>query len=329
MVGLGLLDATETELYKRCFEPLGVGAYQYVKLLRDAVWCAPTDETPLTVEGEPVTQLFVSVSGDFDVVSGGRRVATLPEYQVIGEVALLENLQSKDGAFHQAARATVLAEPGSRYVAFSQKALYELQLADEAFAAAMRLAIARTLSHKLGAARASTGALLAQRNNEEGEKEAVVVRKIMNPADERLFQSTFARLGVGSDAFAALCEAASAVNTDGDALMRTVIREDGAAEALVVLESGGAAAFVDGVRVQAFEGPALLNAEQVLEGAIVGGSSPPRARATVVLDEGAAARLWSLKDLRRLVRRDATVAPALRACYDALLRERGVEFDLL
>ena len=70
MVGLGLLDATETELYKRCFEPLGVGAYQYVKLLRDAVWCAPTEETPLTVEGEPVTQLFVSVSGDFDVVSG-------------------------------------------------------------------------------------------------------------------------------------------------------------------------------------------------------------------------------------------------------------------
>ena len=329
MVGLGLLDATETELYKRCFEPLGVGAYQYVKLLRDAVWCAPTEETPLTVEGEPVTQLFVSVSGDFDVVSGGRRVATLPEYQVIGEVALLENLQSKDGAFHQAARATVLAEPGSRYVAFSQKALYELQLADEAFAAAMRLAIARTLSHKLGAARASTGALLAQRNNEEGEKEAVVVRKIMKPDDERLFQSTFARLGVGSDAFAALCEAAAPVATDGDALMRTVIREDSAAEDLVVLESGGAAAFVDGVRVQAFEGPALLNAEQVLEGAIVGGSSPPLARATVVLDEGSVARAWTLRDLRRLVRRDAAVAPALRACYDSLLRERGVEFDLL
>ena len=117
--------------------------------------------------------------------------------------------------------------------------------------------------------------------------------------------------------------------TDGDALMRTVIREDGAAEALVVLESGGAAAFVDGVRVQAFEGPALLNAEQVLEGAIVGGSSPPLARATVVLDEGSVARAWTLRDLRRLVRRDAAVAPALRACYDSLLRERGVEFDLL
>ena len=227
-------------------------------------------------------------------------------------------------------------------MAFSQKALYELQLADEAFAAAMRLAIARTLSHKgwRGARDArpvcrgrvsddvhSTHwlicAQLAQRNNEEGEKEAVVVRKIMNPADERLFQSTFARLGVGSDAFAALCEAASAVNTDGDALMRTVIREDSAAEALVVLESGGAAAFVDGVRVQAFEGPALLNAEQVLEGAIVGGRRR-RERATVVLDEGAAARLWSLNDLRRLVRRDP-VAPALRACYEPLLRERGVE----
>ena len=40
-----MLDAAETELYKRCFEPVGVGAYQYVKLLRDAVWCAPTEET--------------------------------------------------------------------------------------------------------------------------------------------------------------------------------------------------------------------------------------------------------------------------------------------
>ena len=55
MVGLGLLDATETELYKRCFEPLGVGAYQYVQHLAE-VWCAPTEETPLTVEGEPVTR---------------------------------------------------------------------------------------------------------------------------------------------------------------------------------------------------------------------------------------------------------------------------------
>ena len=192
----------------------------------------------------------------------------------------------------------------------------------------MRLAIARTLSHKLGAARASTGALLAQRNNEE-DASAVVVRKIMKPDDERLFQSTFAKLGVGSDAFAALCEAAAPVATDGDALARTVIREDSDAEDLVVLESGGAAAFVDGVRVQAFEGPALLNAEQVLEGAIVGGSSPPLARATVVLDEGSVARAWTLRDLRRLVRRDAAVAPALRACYDSLLRERGVEFDLL
>ena len=151
-------------------------------------------------------------------------------------------------------------------MAFSQKALYELQLADEAFAAAMRLAIARTLSHKLGAARASTGALqcinqpvaarlrdvhsthwlicaqalLAQRTRrgrEGGRRRA----QIMNPADERLFQSTFARLGVGSDARGAL-RAASAVNTDGDALMRTVIREM-ARPRPGRLESGGAAAF--------------------------------------------------------------------------------------
>lgn len=330
MVGLGLLDDTETELYQRCFEPLGVGAYQYVKLLRDASWCAPTEETPLTVEGEPVTQLFVSVSGDFDVVSGGRRVATLPQYQVIGEVALLENLQSEDGAFHQAARATVLAEPGSRYIAFNQKALYELQLSDDAFAAAMRLAIARTLSHKLGAARASTGALLAQRG-EDDDKDAVVVRKIVTPQDERLYTSLFAKLGVGSDAFAALCEAAIIVETaedaDGDALARTVIREDSAAEDLVLLESGTASAFVNGVKLQAFEGPALLNAEQVLEALWQGGT--PTASATLVLDGGATARTWPLEALRRLTRRDPAVGGALRACYDALLRERGVEFDVL
>ena len=104
----------------------------------------------------------MSVGGDFDVVSGGRRVATLPPFQVIGEVALLENLASDNGEFHQAARATVLAEPGSRYVAWPQRALYDLQETDEAFASAMRLAVARTLSHKLGAARATTEKLLAK-----------------------------------------------------------------------------------------------------------------------------------------------------------------------
>ena len=170
MVGLGLLDATETEALteetmRRGRAARRVGAYQYVKLLRDAVWCALTEETPLTVEGEPVTQLFVvSVSGDFDVVSGGRRVATLPEYQVIGEVALLENLQSKDGAFHQAARATVLAEPGSRL-----RGLLPERVAREGRRApARRRGLRRgdavghrsNLSHKLGAARASTCALL-------------------------------------------------------------------------------------------------------------------------------------------------------------------------
>ena len=39
MVGLGLLDATETELYKRCFEPLGVNRRQFRVLLRE--WSAP------------------------------------------------------------------------------------------------------------------------------------------------------------------------------------------------------------------------------------------------------------------------------------------------
>ena len=202
----------------------------------------------------------------------------------------------------------------------------------------MRLAIARTLSHKLGAARASTGALQcinqpvavaspgdslvdlrtggAQRNNEEGEKEAVVVRKIMNPPT-----SASSNRPLRGSASAATPSRRSArgrppaygrrrVDADGDP--RGLRRGPGRPR---VRRRGGVRRRRQGPSGFS-RGPALLNAEQVLEGAIVGGSSPPRARATVVLDEGAAARLWSLKDLRRLVRRDATVAPALRACYD-------------
>ena len=88
-LGLALLDDTEEQLYERCFEPLGVKPYQYLKLLGNAEWVEPDERVALTIEGEPVRRLFVSIDGDFDVVSGGARVASIPPFQIIGEVALL------------------------------------------------------------------------------------------------------------------------------------------------------------------------------------------------------------------------------------------------
>ena len=167
---------------------------------------------------------------------------------------------------------------------------HELQLADEAFAAAMRPAIARTLSHKLGAGAHRRARPVHKRPVRRvsdthsthwliwpvrSSRNAITKRARRRPsscanhepADERLFQSTFARLGVGARLRGA-CEAASAVNTDGDALMRTVIREDPRSRGPGrprVRRRGGVRRRREGT---AFEGPALLNAEQVLEGIV-------------------------------------------------------------
>ena len=161
-----------------------------------------------------------------------------------------------------------------------------------------------------------------QRNNEEGEKEAVVVRKIMNPTSA---SSNRPLRGSPAATLAALCGGVRRkygrrrVDADGDP--RGWRRGPGRPR---VRRRGGVRRRREG---QA-QGPALLNAEQVLEGAIVGGSSPPRARATVVLDEGAAALM-------------VAEGPAAPSCDETppsrrrpgvlrrALRERGVEFDLM
>merc|ERR1740115_287703 len=75
-----------------------------------------------------------------------------------GEASLLENLQSPGGSLQQAARATIVALPGSKYVRWSQRTFFELQQEEDGqFAAAVQLMIARTLSIKLGDARRQTG----------------------------------------------------------------------------------------------------------------------------------------------------------------------------
>ena len=81
----------------------------------------------LTVQDEPIYDLFVPLSGDVEVRVNGVVATTLPPYQLVGEASLLENLQSPGGALHPPSRATVVAAAGASYVRWPQSAFYELQ----------------------------------------------------------------------------------------------------------------------------------------------------------------------------------------------------------
>jgi CRP-like cAMP-binding protein len=325
-LGLALLDDTEEQLYERCFEPLGVKPYQYLKLLGNAEWVEPDERVALTIEGEPVRRLFVSIDGDFDVVSGGARVASIPPFQIIGEVALLENLQSADGEFHQASRATVLADPGSSYICWPHETLYELKESDEEFARAMSLAIARTLSHKLGSARAATGKLLEQQaaDGDGAAKDLVAVRSVLSPADERLYTSCFLRRGFDDErAFAALMKASRAetAGDSEDASEQILLLESAKPPAMVVLTSGSAEGFVDGLKVQSFAPLQLVGAQPLLENLLMYETQALTARGyavsaeTVVIAPGSTFVSFYEDDVRRAAAAAPELLAALRALY--------------
>lgn len=115
----------QEELFQNAFEPLGIQRNQFRTLLEYAEWHAVSEESEpqvVCVEGTPLTQLHVSLEGSMGVIKGGVPVASLAPYQLMGEVALLENL--RDDATPFAARATLVAEPGARYVSWTQASWY-------------------------------------------------------------------------------------------------------------------------------------------------------------------------------------------------------------
>lgn len=315
---LFVLEPIEEQLFTRCFEPLGVGPYQFLKLVNMATWTRPNTPTALTVEGEPVTALYVSIAGDFDVVTGGSRVASIPPFQVIGEVAALENLQSSDGKFHQAARATVLAEPGSLYASWSHDQLYKLQGSDAEFARAIRLAISRTLSHKLGSARKSTGKLLTA----AGAKNALAVLPVVSPDQERIYTSCFARGGFeDADAFVELMRVASSPKE------RTQLV---GSRRMLAIARGSATAYdaSKSVRLQTFQAPQLIGAEQFLEALFVAptiSQTAPYEESSrddsllVELDPDAQFYSWEFDDLVLLVRSNSNVRAGLNRLWASTL----------
>jgi CRP-like cAMP-binding protein len=147
----------EEELYTECFAELGFRRAQFSRLLRSAkfVRVGETGDT-LTVQGQPIYDIFVPLKGEVEVRVDGVVATTLPSCQLVGEASLLENLQSPGGEFHPASRATVVAAPGAKYVTWPQSAFYELQQEEDSeFAYAIQLMIARQLSTKLKEARLS------------------------------------------------------------------------------------------------------------------------------------------------------------------------------
>ena len=155
-------EADQEELYSNCFAPLGFRRAQFTRLLRSSTVVRADEAVALTVQDQPVLDLFVPLNGTIEVRVGGAVASTLPPYQLVGEASLLENLQSEDGSVHPPARATVVATAGSYYVRWPQSAFYELQQEEDSdFGYAIQLMIARTLSSKLSAAR------LSQRESEQ------------------------------------------------------------------------------------------------------------------------------------------------------------------
>lgn len=143
----------EEELYRSCLEPLGIGRRPARQLLKGAEWLATEEDRVVFVEGQPLEDLYISVAGQMGVVKGGVPVASIAPFQVIGEVALLENLQSEGGSLRTPARATIVAEAGARYVRIPQTVFYRLMSSDREFERCAQLMICRTLSRKLGKAR--------------------------------------------------------------------------------------------------------------------------------------------------------------------------------
>lgn len=166
-----LLNALEwnedcENVYLGCFKPLGFERAQFSRLVPfTSIETNDSNESiPLTVQGEPLTDVFVLIEGTLEVRVSGTLSTILPPYQLVGEASLLENLQSPGGSLQQAARATIVALPGSKYVRWSQRTFYELQQEEDGqFAAAVQLMIARTLSRKLGEARQQTGRVMSRR----------------------------------------------------------------------------------------------------------------------------------------------------------------------
>uniref|UniRef100_A0A7S3JZQ0 Cyclic nucleotide-binding domain-containing protein n=1 Tax=Aureoumbra lagunensis TaxID=44058 RepID=A0A7S3JZQ0_9STRA len=346
----GILEPLEAELFERCFEPLGVGAYQYLKLLDMAEWVRVgredddsfSNRQALTVQGEEVEHLFCTVNGWFEVITNGQRVASIPPFQIIGEVAMLENLQSENGQFHQAARATIVAEPGSLFVRWPHSKLYSFQKSDESFARAIRLAISRTLSHKLGSARRSAGAILASsttlgnqtiltstntRTSTNSTKQslpssltnnALRVLPLLSPENERIYLSCFATKGFDDGLeFVHLLRFAKKSSAPPQGARIDMHRR------MLALLSGSATVYDSGLKLQTLTAPRLIGVEPFLEALLFSSrrSQSKSEQLILHLEPGSQLLSWNIRDLAPMLSTSVNLRAALKSLYFSTVQD--------
>ncbi|KAJ1636993.1 hypothetical protein T492DRAFT_860683 [Pavlovales sp. CCMP2436] len=97
------LEDIERRVYEACFQPTGLSPRQFIKLLEFAEWHVSVDGELLCEQGQPVMDLFVPISGNFSIGSGSGNFS-IGLFNLVGEVSLLDNLQSEGGRYHRCAQ---------------------------------------------------------------------------------------------------------------------------------------------------------------------------------------------------------------------------------
>lgn len=118
----------------------GLDAVQLAALLKAGSWTDFEIGTTLTVEGQPVTQLFLICDGQASVTAGRKHIATLHNGAFVGEMAFLSG---------NPASATVTVERRTHAFVFDVRKLSVLARSNEAVAFEFHRVLGRDLARKL------------------------------------------------------------------------------------------------------------------------------------------------------------------------------------
>jgi Cyclic nucleotide-binding domain len=113
---------------------------EFAKLMRIGRWRRAMPGEALTVQGTDVPEVMAVQNGELAVEIDGRRVATLKDGAIVGEISFIAG---------KPATATVRATVPTRYVAWPQPALRALLARNPAMLSAMRSVFSAELTRKL------------------------------------------------------------------------------------------------------------------------------------------------------------------------------------
>jgi hypothetical protein len=106
----GVLNDRDLQLYQS-FTGMSPGDFRRLKAL--GKWTTASEATPLTSEGQPVSELHYILDGQVDISKAGRNIPIAGKH-FIGEIAYLQKVP---------ASATVTAKPGCTYISWTHEDL--------------------------------------------------------------------------------------------------------------------------------------------------------------------------------------------------------------